>query len=427
MQRSFASVRVALLVLALFAASERALACSSAQSRLIAVPTPRTLYLLGTARPDSMRAGAALIELADDRSGAATQERRENVHGQLFDVERFAGPARDQIPRGMTRALLVPWGYTSDCKPIIRHAATWVEGGRRVMVDAVLRNKRYWLGGVPILDVFFAERNDVYVRGAAPWMASRQFDTASMMPAEELLDVLDMLPDTLQLRRDALSAPNAVFAWARANPERARLYPAAQLIHMLRVRQRMSELQSVESPATGTYRLTLRVNDGAPYTLFARTSAVPESGYRLAPAASSTDPLHLDPFDLYSYVTFLAATVDSLPTDCRGRYDRRTSGFSIPASTPSESSAGAQLSANVDMRAFEIVFRGDTLMARVVRASFNAAMESYRRKESPFRGTILLDSIGTARVRQVETLGDGTRTQMEGERVSRTTIACEPR
>ena len=404
-----------------------AYACSSARSSLIATPTANTVFLLGTARTDTMRTGAGSVVLERELPAADMAARRRNVHGQLLDVERTSGPAHGVLPSGTKRVILVPWAYSSDCRPVLTsQSAVWEAPGTRGVYFGELRSPAEWIGGVPTVDVFRPQMMRPYMRGVAPYMASRQFDTTAMLTEDAVLDLMDLVPPDSTLRRDPETASAKVFSWARANPERARFYPARDLLEVVSALQQRYALQSVRHPATGTYRLTLRVNDGAPYTLFARTVTAPVSGYQLLRQVSAADPLSPTPFAVWSFQTFLAANEAGLPSDCRGRYDGVFSYVSLLASPPVRSARGLVASGAFELKAFSWIFLRDTVVSNAANASFQDFMERRNRNEPMAMGTIEIDTTGAAHVTQVESLAGGRRAVMTGERLSLATIECEP-
>lgn len=405
---------------------DQAFACSSASSALIYTPNASTIYVLGTAHADSLRTGAGSVVLERDPPATDLAARQRNVHGQLVDVERVTGPARALLPRGATRVVFVPWGYSADCRPMLRRAsAVWELPGTRGVYFGSLRARKDWAGGVPTVDVFITEWRRPYVRGVAPYMAPRRFDLSAMMSEEDVLDLMERVPPDSALRRDT-AASAALFAWAREHPSLVPLYPARPLLQMVSYQQRRDALQTVRHPATGTYRLTLRVNDGQPYTLFARTTVAPAGGFMLRGPQTPDDPLTPMPYEAWSFQTFVASTEAGLPSDCRGQYNGQFAYLSLRASAPLPVAGGLRATGAFELKAFPWIFRGDTVVANAARASFQDYMARSARTEPMAMGTIDIDPTGGARVMHAETLGGGRHAVVTGERISVAAIMCEP-
>lgn len=402
-------------------------ACSRAGSPLIDLPASNAVFLLGTARADSLRTGAGSVVLEGEAPSADLPAQRQRVHGQWLDVERVAGPSRALLPTGARRVVLVAWGYSADCKPVLnKGSAIWVLPGTRGVYSAVVRPREQWIGGVPVLDVFATAMKQPYVQGVQPYMTSRRLDAEKMMTADDVLSLLDLLPTREVLLRDPTSATGSLLSWARATPGQARLYPAVELLSIARSLEQRAQLQAVRHPATGTYRLALRVDGGPPYELFARTATSPSSGGWMDHWQPSGDPLAREPYELYELQTFLAPTLSELPEDCGGQYTGRFAYLSLQAALSPDSTGTPVAAAQIELKAFERTFLRDTLLQRLSRASFSASSQRFNRNDLRPIGLVRIDAAGAARLAQHEQFADGTRATVTGERLSPVTITCQP-
>src|SRR5688500_7105934 len=79
---------------------------------MIALPRrPPSIFFLGTASADVRQAPAR-------GAGDLVEESiTGNVPGHVFDTQRIGGTDVGRLPPGASRILVVPWGYSADCRP----------------------------------------------------------------------------------------------------------------------------------------------------------------------------------------------------------------------------------------------------------------------------------------------------------------------
>lgn len=216
-------------------------------------------YLLFEATSETVVAGPGSMEVAagpEERVGpgrvvlpTSPVPDTVEVRGQRVRVEAVVG-AEDVAPLARARgAVLVPWGYAPDCRPLVwSRSARWIDPGVRGVVNAALRPREEWAGDVPTFDV-----HDPY-----PWPyphASRwsRRSPGPLMTADEFFVFVERLPTAD--RGSDLDAYSELFAWARAHPEIADREPAGSVIRRLRSAPHEEAARRLEVPFAGTWRL----------------------------------------------------------------------------------------------------------------------------------------------------------------------------
>ena len=223
--------------------------------------------LLATALPDTVLVGAP----PDDPAlGRRVQQAGRRVHGQAVRVARVAGPgagALRQALAGAPEVVLVPWGYEPDCLPKPWElSARWVGPGTAGVFHARLRDRRYWFGPRPVLDVyepFFYSEARERERAADP------------LTPEEFFAVQALLPTRDEARSDP-GAFDRLFGWARANPRQALRVPARHVLANAAAEASAARSRLLETPLAGTWRLTVSIPGRPDATVFLRTARHPE-------------------------------------------------------------------------------------------------------------------------------------------------------
>lgn len=222
-------------------------------------------YLLFEATSETVVAGPGSMEVAagpEERVGpgrvvlpTSPVPDTVEVRGQRVRVEAVVG-AEDVAPLARARgAVLVPWGYAPDCRPLVwSRSAHWIDPGVRGVVNAALRPREEWTGDVPTFDV-----HDPY-----PWpypQAERwsRHSGGPLMTADEFFAFVRLLPT--RDRTGDLAAYGELLAWARAHPEVAERHPAGSVIRRLRSAPHLEEARALEVPFAGTYRLRVTRGD----------------------------------------------------------------------------------------------------------------------------------------------------------------------
>jgi hypothetical protein len=386
-------------------------------------------FILGRASADTVLAGAGSVvfRVAPGHSGPAADRQ---IFALAIDVERVAGPAKRLLPTGVSRVLMVPWDYGADCQPTpYARSVRWVPAGTRGMYTASLRPKAAWVGGVPTLDVFAPEL-EPYPGGEMQQAAMRRAQADSALGVDDMLELMDRLPDPEAMRRAPVDASARLYAWVRARPARARMYPVNRILSSVRADARRSALATVHHPAIGTYRLTLAIDGRAPVTIFARTVATPDGGTYSHRTVPSADPMVVQPWDVYNYLTFVAASEAALPTGCAAYYSHveAESYLYLLSDAPVITRGIAVYPVWIESTAFTRAYPSDSTLTPLDTLASDPFSPWYERRE-PVRliGTIAMASGGRASFSQVETLRDGRRMSVSGERLSAQPIVCSER
>lgn len=207
-----------------------------------------TTHFLATALPDTVDSGRAGPPRAPlEAMSASTPPGMERVPrpgekaywGQLVRLERVGGNGNDELRAalagGRNEAVLVPWGYRADCAPIAWDAsARWIAPGASGFFTAMLRPRAQWAGERPTFDVATAWHQP-YPHGQF-LQYDRPEPGADSLPhltAAEYFELYEALPHAAAYRTDRAQAATSVRAWASANPDLVRRYPATEVIQMV--------------------------------------------------------------------------------------------------------------------------------------------------------------------------------------------------
>jgi hypothetical protein len=198
-------------------------------------------YLVGRGSSDTVRAGAGPVRYSAQRPGDSPTP-AERIHGQVVLVQRVAGHRADEVERAFARrgrreAVIVPWGYREDCRPIAWHgSARWIDAAADGFLRLVLRPEVDWAGGRPTFDAYQGywqpyPSGEFLRRGFRGTSAIR--NGPHLTPAQ-LLDLYLALPDDSLVRHDRAAALAVMERWAAEHPELATRYPATTMLDMLR-------------------------------------------------------------------------------------------------------------------------------------------------------------------------------------------------
>ncbi len=380
-------------------------------------------FILGRAGADTVLAGAGAVafRVASGHFGPASNRQ---IFALAIDVERVVGPAKRLMPKRVSRVLIVPWDYGADCQPTpYARSARWVAVGVRGMFSASLRPTSEWVGGVPTLDVFTPEL-EPYPVGQVQQAARRRAGADSALTVDDMLELMDNLPDAQAMRRDPERASQSLYAWVRADTVRSRLYPVRQILSWVKYSRQKFLLRKIHHPVIGTYRFTLTMDGSTPVTIFARTEETPNGNWSHR-TPHSDDPMVAEPWDLYDYLFFIAQSEAALPSGC-GAYSVMPppeSYLYLFADAPTKSRDGATYPAWIELNAFARAFPADSALTAFDSLAFNPFVNR------PVRliGNVTSATDGVTRFSQAETLSDGRRLVVTGERVSRLVIECEGR
>jgi hypothetical protein len=378
-------------------------------------------HFIATPTADTVRAGVGNVP---SRSALVSREAHENrVYGQVMSVERVGGLAAQALAAPLRRVVLVPWDYREDCETSAwTSGATWAQPGTRGLFTAILRDSAHWARGIPTFDVF-----DPYHQ-PYPHRSGRIRASDSLVPIDELFQLMELFPEEQQLRDAPEAATARLFAWARENPAAARRYPIRLALSSARYAFASHWLRSIQSPMIGTYRFTVALTGNPTRTFFARTRRAPISAwdYRLALEGPRDDPTFVRRPDGYTLLASVGSSVRELPRRCDdARIDRREGYLAVVDSAPLSRAGRRSWPGVLEVSLVERAFPGDSALVRVA----TAVEEEYFRRArtglpalTPARFTEAAD--GTMSVEQQVRLDDGRTLFLRGTRISPEVIAC---
>jgi hypothetical protein len=417
----------------------------SSRCSIIRVPGIRGVtetILLATARADTVLAGPGGVEPSPHggHSGAGGPG---PIHGQVFDVARFAGVDSARLARtfrmgGAARAVIVPWDYDPACQPARWTAgAAWVPPAEPGAFTLQLRPESEWVDGMPVFDAFRAVLEPYpfgeYERSRSiPRQNPSRARTAGAMTAAQYFELLSELRPRDDLRDQPDSVWSALLRWQGRHPELVELYPANEIAASLaddvsRAKARRV-LRSIDPVIAGTYRMTASLTAAPDRSFYIRTRAGPMDEWQPRPRPPLPGPLQdPEPPDGYSVLATGAPTLAMLPTDCRTGSAAGGQAYMYVLDPPSEAGAPRRewrgwIGPNLVARQFP----DDTAHARFARQAFDEWSRRRRadgEREAPAR--FRLDDGGTLRVEQTTRLADGRTLTVQGERVSSAVESCE--
>ena len=134
----------------------------------------------------------------------------------------------DGLARQAREAVVVPWAYGPDCRPIAWSGRLrWLAEGTRGAVTGWLRPQEGWIAGLPTFDVEMAWREPVWAEGEPRWPEA--VSDARRMTPEQFVELYSALPTVELLQGDPRSAAARMREWEGAHAELARLAPAATM------------------------------------------------------------------------------------------------------------------------------------------------------------------------------------------------------
>lgn len=254
-------------------------ACSKAY--FIGIRGPRDVHFLGTARTDTIAAGAGDIKYRAE-GGHFGHGRDRAIYGQLVDVEQL-GSWRPEHLRALGTAvrqvILVPWDYAADCSPVPwSQTARWVPPGSRGHFEGTLRDSAHWVDGIPTLDVHTPEASPyprAVERSELLRFSISGRGTGPDLTAEQLFALYNVLPTEDELEKDVEGALGPLREWRRDHADQAT--PARGIVQSVLWRAERHRVRAIRSPVAGTYRLTVLLPDRDSLVFFARTGLHPSS------------------------------------------------------------------------------------------------------------------------------------------------------
>ena len=134
----------------------------------------------------------------------------------------------EDSPVPASDAVLVPWAYRQDCRPIAwADRLDWIPAGTRGAFTGWLRPREHWLDGLPTFDVEMAWREPVWAQDEPRWFTGAG---ERRMTPEEFTTLYSALPTDAQLKQKPREEAARMRSWERDHPSLASLAPATTLL-----------------------------------------------------------------------------------------------------------------------------------------------------------------------------------------------------
>jgi hypothetical protein len=141
------------------------------------------------------------------------------------------GEARRLGLKAPMEAVMVPWAFGEDCRPIAwSETLAWMRTGTEGMVTAWPRPRDRWLDGLPTFDVEMAWREPVWRRDDSRWNREPR---GGLLSPEEFMQLYEVLPHWEQLQRTPAQAAARARGWERRHPDLAGREPARTILDNL--------------------------------------------------------------------------------------------------------------------------------------------------------------------------------------------------
>ena len=135
--------------------------------------------------------------------------------GQRVRLLQWAGDS----PAPASDAVLVPWAYRPDCRPIAwADRLDWIPAGTRGAFTGWLRPREHWLDGLPTFDVEMAWREPVWAQDEPRWFTGAG---ERRMTPEEFVTLYSALPTEAQLKQKPREEAARMRRWEREHPSLA--------------------------------------------------------------------------------------------------------------------------------------------------------------------------------------------------------------
>lgn len=135
-------------------------------------------------------------------------------------------------PEGTREAIVVPWAYGPDCRPIRwRGPLVWIPAGTRGVITGWLRPRERWLAGLPTFDVEMAWREPLWTHQDSRWAGGAA--AGRLLTPEEFLELYSALPEEEELAQAPTEAAARMRAWERSHQELADRMPARTILDNL--------------------------------------------------------------------------------------------------------------------------------------------------------------------------------------------------
>lgn len=242
---------------------------------------PDAVFFTGRPLADTLFAGPGSIRFTLE-PGHSGRPRERPIHGQLVAVERLGAMATAELRRTVTeagnRVVLVPWDYDAGCAPVPwPGSARWIPDHEAGLFVAALRDREHWVDDIPTLDVSAAQ---MVPYPAAIVRATSRAYIGAHLTAEEMLGLAEAMPTYAGAEADPHGALERMETWARAHPDLARRYPAADALRIARLEAERARFLDRDVPFVGTYRFVITTEPGDSAVFFVRTERRPHSELR---------------------------------------------------------------------------------------------------------------------------------------------------
>lgn len=440
--RRMTSFLATLTVLALAVSAEaKSFASVELRCSILFKPSARgraTTVVLASTTTDTLLAGAGVVSPSMHGGHSGTGEPGP-IYGQVIEVIRFGGADSTRLAAafrqlGDARAVVVPWDYDPSCSPARwTRGFAWLEPEVRGTFTLRLRPDSMWVDGLPVFDAFGAvlEPYPFAFRGKGIRHSRGSFPDSPWLTAEDFFRFLLAIPPAQDWTEKPDRSWSVTRAWQLAHPDLADRYPAtvitAQIAGAITRAKARRVLHSISPPITGTYSMSLALNDGPPRTFYLRTRTRPANAWR--PANSPRDPA--GPADepsrppAYNMIASAAHSMSELPTDCVNTRNLAREGYVYVIDPPAQDrERQTAWSGWLEASLLTTLFMDDPELAEFKQKEFDewrVRRRSSTDLEAPARfwydGDVL-------RVEQTLRLRDGRRLTVRGERISDAVIVC---
>lgn len=397
-----------------------------------------TTVVLASATVDTLLVGAGAVS-PSEHGGHSGTGAPGPIYGQVVDVIRFGGADSTRLATAFrqlrnTRALVVPWDYDPSCAPTRwTKGFAWVEPQAPGAFTLQLRPDSMWVNGLPVFDAFMAVLEPypaAYRAQGIRRSLEAPPDTPWLTP-EEYFALLLATPPHEEWSERPDSSWAATLAWQSAQPDLADRYPAtviaAQIASSITSAKARRVLSSITPPITGTYSMSLALDDGPTKTFYLRTRARPIGAWRpnnapREPADPADEPSRPD---AYSMIASVAPSMGELPTDCVTTRNISREGYIYVIDRRAQGGdRQTAWSGWLEVNLLTKLFKDDPDLEGFRRQEFNEWSGRWRvstELEAPAR--FWYDG-GVLRVEQTLRLQDGRTLTVRGERTADAVILC---
>jgi hypothetical protein len=228
---------------------------------------PGVVELIGVTTGKVVEAGAGPIRPVD-RSNRRVR-RTPRIFGSILRVQRVHVDYVRRLgilrPSDSLEAVIVPWEGNSMCGPMALERPLQTAAGVRAVFFGELRDRKYWVGGRPTIDLMPA------TYGA--YVEDERTRAGQALTPDQLLDLSEAMP-----AYDPNARPDSTYAemrslqrWMRENPTLRRRDPAGHIVSYALLRAEQRRIAAATRDFAGSYRFDLVLSGSDSIPLFART------------------------------------------------------------------------------------------------------------------------------------------------------------